>query len=188
MAKVLKQGLGLQRWHTCFTVSFMRVNTILSNVSTFADIEHTAAPIGHCERLSKISPWIFCVAMPSTALSFYFRVSAMYDHNKYVSAFFFTLWLGVLGGSVASVIGVTGYNIGPTKHCLSGSLKPFVSMSAVVQLVNDSLTFVAISLRLMQIGISEEPCMKDMFKIVILGKDLPAFTRALLRDGQVYYL
>ncbi|PPQ97210.1 hypothetical protein CVT26_000739 [Gymnopilus dilepis] len=164
----------------------------ISRISTLVyllyGITFETAPIGNCEMFANISPWIYCIALPSTNLLFFFRVRAMYDNNKYVSAFFFLLWLCVLAGSAVTVIGVAGHRIGPTKHCLGGSLRPVVSMSAIIQLVNDSLIFVAISIRLLQVGMVEEMGAKGIFKAVCSSKDLPAFTRALMRDGQVYYL
>lgn len=97
------------------------------------------------------------------------------------------MWLCVLGGCIGSVVGVGGYNIGPTKHCLSGTLKPFVSVAGLIPFVNDSLILIAISFRLMQITMPEME-IKDFIEGIIFGRNLPAFTRALLRDGQAYYL
>ncbi|KAF8898041.1 hypothetical protein CPB84DRAFT_1781224 [Gymnopilus junonius] len=155
----------------------------------YAIIYESNHPIGNCEKLSKVGPWLVCIAIPSTSLLFFFRVHAMYNHHKYVSGFFFLMWLAVLGGSLTNVLGVAGFNIGPTKHCLNGTLKPYVSVGIIIQFVNDSLVFGAITLRLMQIGMEEEEMkLKDVLRVIILGKDLPAFTKALLRDGQVYYL
>ncbi|KDR73856.1 hypothetical protein GALMADRAFT_71553 [Galerina marginata CBS 339.88] len=152
----------------------------------FAVIYQTA-PIGNCQVLSKVGSLLFCIAMPATALLFYFRVTALYN-NKYVSAFFFVLWLGLLGGTATDIVGIDGYNIGPTRHCSGGTLKPIVSSIAFGVLVNDSLIFVAISFRLMQIAQPEEMKLKEVLKAVVFGNNLPAFSRALLRDGQAYYL
>lgn len=98
------------------------------------------------------------------------------------------MWLAVLGGSLTTVGGLGGLAVGPTKHCLNGTLKPYVGASVLIPLVNDTLIFVATSFRLMQSGLPEDAKIKDVLKAAVSGDGLTVFARGLFRDGQVYYL
>lgn len=149
-----------------------------------------AAPIGHCMMLSKLPPWMFMIALPSTALLFYFRVCAMYDNNRTVSALFFVMWLGVVGGCVPSTIGVSGARIGPTEYCISTTLKQYVAAGTIMSLIYDSAIFIAISWRLMRLNLADDMdfSFKDAMKAIIFGKKLSKFSKVLLQDGQAYYL
>ncbi|KDR73152.1 hypothetical protein GALMADRAFT_251721 [Galerina marginata CBS 339.88] len=176
----------------------LRLPTIVYFISRFSTLAYMlmvtifeTASIGDCEKLYKLIPWLFCIAMPSTSLLFFFRVTAMYSDYKSVVAFFFLMWLGILAGGVTSVLSVlsdAGSNIGPTRRCIGGTMKTFIWTGIIVPLVNDSLIFFAISFRLMLVGLGERVRIRDAVKVIIFGKDLPAFSKALLRDGQAYYL
>lgn len=98
------------------------------------------------------------------------------------------MWLAVLGGSVTTVVGISGFAVEPTKHCLSGSFKSFVDANVFIPLLNDSLIFVAIWFRLMKVGLRGNPKVKDVIKAAFSGESLSVFTKALFRDGQAYYL
>ncbi|KAF8875025.1 hypothetical protein CPB84DRAFT_1796932 [Gymnopilus junonius] len=166
----MKRPLRLP-WFVCWIARLSSLCFLLYNTI------YGTAPVGNCETLSRIGPSLFCVALSSTSLMFYLQVTAMYKGQKLVSAFFFFLWLAVVGGSLTTVVGVgSGVAIGPTKHCLSGSLKPFVGANVFITFVNDTLIFVATWLRLAQVGLPGNT------------RALTVFTRALFRDGQAYYL
>ncbi|KAH9475833.1 hypothetical protein JR316_0011393 [Psilocybe cubensis] len=166
----------------------------ISRISTLAYLLaatlYETAPIGHCMMLSKLPPWIFVVALPSTSLLFYFRVCAMYHNNKAISAFFFVMWLGVVGGCVPSTIGVSGAMIGPTKYCISTTLKHYVALGTIMSLIYDSAVFIAISWRLTHLNLVDDMDInfKDVIKAIVLGKKLSKLSKVLLQDGQVYYL
>ncbi|KAF8898040.1 hypothetical protein CPB84DRAFT_1825539 [Gymnopilus junonius] len=190
---VLVAALSIQIWdilnnvHEDYRIlmkrpaSFPNIVYCVSRIFTLAyllyAIIYETTPIGNCEKLSQVGPWLICIAIPSTSLLFFFRVHAMYNRHKYVSGFFFLMWLAVLGGNLTNVPGVAGFNIGLTKHCLNGTLKPYISVGIIMQFVNDSL-----------IGMEEEMKLKDVPRVIVFKKNLPAFTKALLWDGQAYYL
>ncbi|KDR73150.1 hypothetical protein GALMADRAFT_142293 [Galerina marginata CBS 339.88] len=164
----------------------------ISRLSTLACLLvvtiYTSAFFGPCDPNFHLSPWLYCIAMQSTSLLFFFRVSAMYHDHKPVALFFFLTWLGILGGSLSSALIAHIQGVGPTKNCLGRARKSFVWTSFIVPLVNDTLIFIAISFRLTLIGLPENTRFKDAFRVIIFGKDLPSFSKALLRDGQAYYL
>ena len=113
----------------------------------------------------------------------------MYNNNIYVTLFFAFMWLAVVGGSVTSTQGVTLIPLGPTNYCTNGKLDAYVIASGVIPFVNDTLVFVAITWRLIHgspnAGLSARTGGMWSF---FFGKHLPAFSRGLLKDGQVYYL
>lgn len=147
-----------------------------------------ALPLGNCERTWKIVSYLTAITIPSTSLLFFFRLRAVYRENRVVIAFFLLLWLCVLGASSMVIFGTSAENIGSTNYCIDGSIKQYVSFGAATVIVHDTLIFFAISWRLMGISFGEKRSFIDVLKNMILGRSLPAFSRAFLKDGQVYYL
>ncbi|KAF8154826.1 hypothetical protein B0H34DRAFT_718046 [Crassisporium funariophilum] len=145
------------------------------------------APTGNCASFEKGLDWLYPIAIPATSLLFFFRVRAVFDRNNYVVGFFAFMWLAVLGGCLTVTQGVVGVHIGPTNYCLNGSLAPYVSAAAIIPLVNDTLVFLAITYRLMS-NAHRDYSIKDGVRVLVFGDYMPAFSRALLQDGQVYYL
>jgi len=145
------------------------------------------APTGNCARFEKVVDWLFPVAVSFTSLLFFFRVRAIFDNNKYVVAFFAFMWLFVLAGCLTVTQGVTGAHIGPTNYCINASLQDYVQAAAIIPLVNDTLVFLAISWRLV-LNSHLDNTLKDGARMLFFGVHMPAFSRSLLQDGQVYYL
>lgn len=147
-----------------------------------------AAPLGkHCGVLQTTACALFHIAFSSTAFLFVLRVRAIFSHNKYVVTFCFILWLSVLATS-ATVATVRGSSpLGPTPFCYPKPTKSYISSSPITLAISDTFVFLAISWHLLANSwfcIERRPSLKD----IVLGKYLPAFSRALLQDGQVYYL
>ncbi|KAF9043113.1 hypothetical protein BJ165DRAFT_1529231 [Panaeolus papilionaceus] len=150
-------------------------------------IFETAAITFDCARFEKIVCALYPVAIPATALLFFFRVKAVFDRNQLVVAFFAFMWLAVLAGCLTVTQGVTGVNIGPTKYCLNFSLKDYVSAAAIIPLINDTFVFLAISWRLMT-NTHVDYDIRSGVKTLMFGEYLPAFSKTLFQDGQAYYL
>ncbi|KAJ3489007.1 hypothetical protein NLJ89_g11566 [Agrocybe chaxingu] len=144
-------------------------------------------PADNCALFEKILCGLYPVAIPATSLLFFFRVRAIFDRNKVVVAFFAFMWLAVLGGCITVTRGVTGINIGPTKYCLNFALEDYVAAAAIIPLVNDTLVFFAISVRLMT-NTHVEYNLRNGIKTLVSGDYLPAFSKTLFQDGQIYYL
>lgn len=130
------------------------------------------------------------VSLGCSALLFFFRVSAIYDRNRLVVAFFFVLWLGLLACTLFIPIGVLGTTIGGTKYCQDADVPSSAYAAIIAPLVHDTLVFIAISWRLTRNAHidSDSGKLSEGFKVAIFGKYLPQFTRGLLLDGQRYYL
>ncbi|KDR72366.1 hypothetical protein GALMADRAFT_229145 [Galerina marginata CBS 339.88] len=146
-----------------------------------------SAPTGNCAIFEKVVDGLFPLAVSSTSFLFFLRVRAIFIHNKAVVAFFAFMWLTVLAGTLTATQGVAGGEIGTTKYCTHVKMEHYISAAAITPLVHDTLVFLAISWRLMMnsyIDIS----LKGGVRTLFFGEYLPALSRALLQDGQVYYL
>jgi hypothetical protein len=150
----------------------------------------TAAATGDCKVFERIVDAWYPVSIGCSALLFFFRVSAIYNRNPLVTAFFFVLWLGLLVCTLFIPIGVLGISIGETKYCQDADVPSSAYAAIIAPLVHDTLVFIAISWRLTQNAHldSDRGKLSEGFKVAIFGKYLPQFTRGLLLDGQRYYL
>lgn len=150
-------------------------------------LQTSAAPLPNCEVVKKTICVLYHVAFSSTSLLFFLRVRAVFKENKYIVICFFCLWLSVLGGSLTIATLGDAVHLGPTRYCRAINVKAYAIAAPITFAVNDTFVFLAISWRLMT---NSMPDHKDKisFKSVILGEYLPAFSRALLNDGQIYYL
>lgn len=78
-------------------------------------------------------------------------------------------------------------NIGTTKYCINDKSESYVALAAIMPLINDFLVFCATSYALLGNSYADIT-LKNGFKVLIWGKYLPAFSKAVLKDGQAYYL
>jgi len=138
-------------------------------------------------KVERAANYLYPLAIASTALLFFFRVRAVYNRNRYVVAFFSFMWLAVLAGGLTTIRGVLGVNIGPTNYCVIAKVEPYVASAAIIALVNDTLVFLAITWRLMGHAHADNS-IGTGFRIFTFGDYMPALSKALLQDGQVYYL
>ncbi|KAF8953402.1 hypothetical protein BDZ97DRAFT_1767467 [Flammula alnicola] len=163
----------------------------LSRFSTLIYIINCAVfdtiPVNACAELALAMDWFFPVVISSTSLLFLLRARAVFNDNIYIVSLFFFTWFAVVGGSLTSGLGTEGGNIGTTKYCWYTSVKSYVSASFIIPLVHDTLIFIAISWRLMG-NAHVDHNFKSGFRTLLLGHYLPAFSRAMLQDGQMYYL
>ena len=132
--------------------------------------------------------WFFAISIPSTYLLFFFRVRAVYSDNKYVVGAFAIMWLGVLAACITATQKNEAIRIGPTNYCLPSShLAPSIWAAAIIPLIHDTLGFCAVTWRLTK-NARIDPTFKTGFNVLVFGHYLPAFSRALLQDGQKYFL
>ncbi len=96
-------------------------------------------------------------------------------------------WLGVLATSILWPFGVQGLEIGPTGYCAEIRLHSTASIAALVLFIHDTLIFLATSWAFVTRSYSTNTP-KGVFNVLVLGKNMPEFTKAVLRDGQAYYL
>ena len=187
--------LVLVHCHRIGSLGFIVSTTVFQSAQTdskpfhnqFSDSPILVAPINACYQLEKCMGVLFFFSVTSTYLLFFIRTRAIFDKNPVIVAFFAVLWLAVVAACLTVIIGVDGVNIGSTRYCIDGEVKSYVTMATVIPLVNDTLVFFAISWRLF-CNSSAHPTFKNGLRVLIFGDYLPMFSKALLQDGQVYYL
>jgi len=130
---------------------------------------------------------LYPLRVTSTSLLFFIRIRAVFDKNLWIVGFFTVLWLAVVGACLTVIIGVDGVNIGPTRYCIDGEVQSYVTTATVIPLINDTFVFLAITWRLFSNSYAR-PTFKDGLRVLIFGDYLPMFSKAMLHDGQAYYL
>ena len=148
----------------------------------------TAAATGNCSALLTIANSWCPLAFPCSALLFLLRLRAVYNRDRVIVAIFSVLWLGLLASSVFVAIGMKAAPIGPTKYCTIRFAEKSAELGYLTPLIYDTLVFVAISWRLCRIACARPPSPQKSLKMVLFGHYLPAFTKSILLDGQLYYL
>jgi len=148
----------------------------------------TAAPIGSCESSVVKVVCLVPVQMAFTTLLFFIRVRATYQNARWVTIVFGILWLAVAGGSTIDVF-YHNTNIGPTKYCIVKEIPQYGVVAGIFPLINDTLIFLAITYKLTgRQLLSTSTERKHWFRALVKGEYIPQFSRAVLRDGQAYYL
>jgi hypothetical protein len=141
-------------------------------------------PIGHCSQwLTAISSF-YGLSIGFTTLLFFLRIRALFMQDKLVVAFFFILWMAVMGTNLSIINAIGTANIGPTQFCLNASLKQYVFLAGVVSLVNDTLAYLAITFRLSSLSYGEASKTRTM----LFGDSLPKLSKAFFKDSQLYFL
>ena len=123
----------------------------------------------------------------TTALLFLFRVYALYNHNKYIIVLFSLSWLLSLGLSVQVPLSSSAIHIGITKYCVFTRTKLSTSFVIFYPLFHETLVFLATAWGLLGNSYIDVN-FTNGFKVVVMGKFLPAFSKSFLYDGQAFYL
>ncbi|KAF8815957.1 hypothetical protein BYT27DRAFT_7186449 [Phlegmacium glaucopus] len=172
----------------------IRLPVIVCFISTLSSLTYVigstvfqTAPVPSCSSLRKSLEVLYCVAIPSTSLLFFFRTRAVFDRDPWIVAFFAVMWLAVFASCVTPIAGCNAENIGPTSYCMNIEIKSYTIAAAITPLVNDTLVFIAITWRLW-CNSSAPRTIEDGTRVLIFGDYLPAFSKAMLQDGQAYYL
>jgi len=146
----------------------------------------TTAPVGNCDYARQINI-LYPFTIPLSIMPLVVRVFALYKCDKYIVASFSTAWLCVLAACIAVPIGSYGISIGTTKYCDHGLTGLANALSLFCPFIHDSFLFGATSLALVRNSHSGDT-VKNGIRVMVFGRDLPAFSRAMLREGQAYYL
>ncbi|KAJ7452763.1 hypothetical protein B0H11DRAFT_1741721 [Mycena galericulata] len=144
-------------------------------------------PLNRCNLAQLLMDICYAIAVPATCLLFFLRARAIFNRNPYLVTVFFCLWLSVVGSAFTVPAGATADTIGVTRYCATTSTKSFVGISAITFLVHDTTIFLAISLRLFGNAHVDHGFQRNL-RAFLTGEYLPSFSRALLKDGQLYYL
>ncbi|KAJ7354455.1 hypothetical protein DFH08DRAFT_1077163 [Mycena albidolilacea] len=144
-------------------------------------------PLGHCHLAEKLVDAGYAVAVSANCLLFFLRARAIFNRNPVFVPFLFCLWLSVVGTAATIPTAVTAINIGPTKYCINIAAKGYASGIAITSLIHDTTVFLSISWRLFANAHVDRGLTANT-KAFVTGEYLPHFSRAVLKDGQLYYL
>ncbi|KAF5329597.1 hypothetical protein D9619_009380 [Psilocybe cf. subviscida] len=146
------------------------------------------APIGNCSVVIQVIQALFTISIPASEMLFFLHVRAVYIHNRPAVWFFTFLWLCTIASSLIPVFTTTYMAIGSTKYCICyGALPLYSTATAVVPLVNDSVLFGALALRMLRSSYQERTLKGDI-RAMVFGDHIPLVSRALLQNGQAYFL
>jgi hypothetical protein len=130
---------------------------------------------------------MYAICLPATSLLFLFRVRAVFSGSKYVVWFFSFMWLAVVGAALTVPQAVFAERIGSTRYCINRGVKPFTVVTIIVSLVNDTLVLLVVTVGFVR-NTHRDLTLKQGVRTMMYGDYLPAFSRAVLRDNQMYYL
>ena len=168
-------------------VSSRILNFIATLIHSFS-----ASPIGACALTIKILSAFFLLAISASELLFLLHVRAVYANNKFARHFFAFLWVCTTASRttpLSTAFFAPWSNIGPTNYCIGGSTPPYVGATVIVPFVNDTVLFLSLAWRLQDAAYipEQEKAMSRGFSVVA-GRYLPRMSRALLQNGQAYFL
>jgi hypothetical protein len=146
----------------------------------------TVAPIVHCDVARYVTAGAFILEVSSTSALFFLRVRAVYCNKRIITVFFGLLWLILFGLCFIVPLATKAGHMGRTQICTIIQIDHYIIIPLLVQVVFDTLVFLAISLRLLSFSI-----VGDTFgarvRSCLRGDGLPSLSRSLLYGGQVYY-
>ncbi|KAE9390468.1 hypothetical protein BT96DRAFT_967765 [Gymnopus androsaceus JB14] len=148
----------------------------------------STSPIGNCNKTGFIFSIFYPVGVSGSALLFFFRVRAVFFARKYIVWVFFALWICVFASCMVIPFAGRATNIGPTKYCIETQNKPFGGAAVIVPNVHDTLVFLAISYQLLCLSHAEQHGMINTIRAFVSGSYLPALSKSILHNGQVYYM
>ena len=171
----MRYGIASQLWAPNFQLLFH------NHTSRFSP---AIVSTRSCRMLERTVDIVYSSTVALTTLLFFFRTRAVFDQNRWIIAFFAGLWLTVSVGCLAFIIYAL---VSSHPECIDKRANPFIALTTITPLINDTLVFLAITWRLFRNSYAR-PTLKSGFRFLVFGDYLPAFSRALLRDGQAYYL
>jgi len=176
---------------TKYAIRFPTLAYFVARISAFAFIVNSAifitAQVDDCEKMELAETISFSISVSSTALLFFLRVRAIFHQSRLATYLFAFMWVATAACSVTIPISVTAAHIGPTKFCTRTVVKQYGAVAIIVSSLYDTLIFLSISYRLLKFTSLKSTFLGRM-KSFFTPTDLPSFSRALLQNGQEYYL
>jgi hypothetical protein len=124
--------------------------------------------------------------MPAASALFFIRLSAVYSRNKYITAFFGSFWLVILGlfvfDSTKSIMRCS--EIVQSTHCWKA--RRIDAWGYIAAAAYDTLMYLSISWQLASFATVDR--WQDRLRLFVTGNGLGWLSKVLLQSGQVYYL
>ncbi|KAJ3509562.1 hypothetical protein NLJ89_g5156 [Agrocybe chaxingu] len=106
------------------------------------------AELPNCHIVETIMCAFYTLTHATTGLLLYLRVCAVYGNHPIIRIFFGLTWLGVTGTAALTFASFVGVHVGSTQFCSSRVTQKFVVTPWWMDLVNDTLVFLAIMWKL----------------------------------------
>ncbi|KAJ7716391.1 hypothetical protein DFH07DRAFT_973911 [Mycena maculata] len=169
------------------------VSRIASSVYVLGFTLFASYPLRACNTAHVVFDSFFPIAVSAAAYLFFSRVRAIYGGARLVSVVFGVLMLGVFGISMTIPIAGAGNAIAVGEECLVVRIQAYSGTAGIMIMVYDTLVFLAISYRLVaNFDMQQEKTINCNWvaraRILFSGSNLPAFSKSLFTDGQMYYL
>ncbi|KAJ6566442.1 hypothetical protein B0H19DRAFT_940181, partial [Mycena capillaripes] len=171
------------------TAAYMVSSRIASLVYTLGFTLFATYPLPACNTAFIAFNTFYAVTVSSSAYLFFFRVRAIYGGSRAVTVIFGVLWLAVLATSITVPVSGRGTSIGDPPQCLSLARHgAHGGSSGITITIHDTIVFFAISYRLVANFAHAQQTRGDQVKELFSGASLPAFSKSLFMDGQMYYM
>ncbi|KAJ6593140.1 hypothetical protein B0H19DRAFT_1010477 [Mycena capillaripes] len=141
--------------------------------------------LGDCQVALVVFDCFFPIAAGATALLFFFRVRAVYGAQPLVTRIFGILWVCVVGTAIPVPISSHAVAIG--RFCIVSKVPSYLGIAGTTLTLHDTSVFFAISFRLLS-NSHIEYTPGQRVQALFRGANLHALSKALLRDGEKYYM
>ena len=131
--------------------------------------------------------WLGGISGSLTTLLFLFRVNSVYHNSAPAKVYFICLWVLTTVSHLVFPLSLSSQSVQPDQLCVIGSIKKFGLATPFIVGLFDWVTFLCISLRVIQ-AYTRETGWLGKCKIFITGAGTSAVPRALLRTGNLYIL
>ncbi|KAF5329252.1 hypothetical protein D9619_009370 [Psilocybe cf. subviscida] len=144
----------------------------------------------HCNLAIRIATSPLILGVSASELLLFLHVRAIYAKERVVVWFFSILWLVTVANVIFAVVVISGTTVESTTFCVP-VISAGVGVSLIgVHMLNDTLLFAALVWRILRTSSKEldESRLKDSIKTVLFGDYVPRLAKALLQNGQQYFL
>ncbi|KAJ7288813.1 hypothetical protein C8J57DRAFT_1166515 [Mycena rebaudengoi] len=165
------------------------ISRIASLVYTLGFTLFTTYPLSACNTAFIVFNSFYPIAVSSAAFLFFFRVRAIYNNSRVATVIFGVLWLAVLATSITVPVSGRGTSIGNPPQCVTLARHGARGGSSGITItIHDTIVFFAISYRLVANFAHGQQTRGTQLKELLSGASLPAFSKSLFTDGQMYYM
>ncbi|CAA7266135.1 unnamed protein product [Cyclocybe aegerita] len=147
-------------------------------------------PIENCRGLELAIASFLTITLCLNTFLFYVRICAVFFNYTSIVISFGLFWSATIGMACIVPTSMSASHIGPTRYCLEQMRTHHLVPTYIVFFLFDTLVFVGTSYRFYVLfrHEEEEGSIKRELRIVFLGASMPAFSKAMLHENQLYYL
>ncbi|KAJ7025418.1 hypothetical protein C8F04DRAFT_135671 [Mycena alexandri] len=161
---------------------------IASFVYVLGSTIFTSYPLQDCNTAYIAFNIFLPIGVSGAAFLFFLRVRAIFQRERIPTIIFGFMWLAVLASSISTVPG-GAIRLGDPMVCV---LVPrhavaISGLAGIVVMVHDTMVFFAISYRLIS-TFETQQTRREKVKALFSGANLPAFSKSLFMEGQMYYM